>query len=63
MEKINIMDNEYKDILLDGYNKISSEKLRKMYWVIKKTNPIYLNDIDTLKMEVFREILTNRLEW
>ena len=24
---------------------------------------IYLNDIDTLKMEVFREILTNRLEW
>ena len=57
------MDNEYKDILLDGYNKISSEKLRKMYWVIKKTNPIYLNDIDTLKMEVFREILTNRLEW
>jgi len=57
------MSNEYKDILLDGYNKISSDKLRKMYWVIKKTNPIYLNDIDTLKMEVFREILTNRLEW
>jgi len=57
------MSNEYKDILLDGYNKISSDKLRKMYWVIKKTNPIYLNDIDTLKMKVFREILTNRLEW
>ena len=54
---------EYKEILIEGYEKFSSAKLRKMYWVIKKTNPIYLNEIDTLKMEVFKEILNIRLEW
>ena len=57
------MDNEYKKVLLEGYKNSSSDKLRKMYWVIKKTKPIYLNEIDTLKMKVFKEILHNRLEW
>ena len=57
------MDNEYKKVLVEGYNKCSSDRLRKMYWVIKKTKPIYLNEVDTLKMEVFKEILNARLEW
>ena len=57
------MDNDYKKVLLKGYKNFSSDKLRKMYWVIKKTKPIYLNEIDTLKMKVFKEILHTRLEW
>ena len=57
------MDKEYKKILLEEYNNCPSDKLRRMYWVIKKTNPIYLNKFDTLKMNTFKEILNKRLEW
>jgi len=57
------MNDDYKKVLLEGYKNFSSDKLRKMYWVIKKTKPIYLNEIDTLKMKVFKEILHTRLEW
>ena len=57
------MNDEYKKHLKDAWGNIESDKLRKMYWVIKKTDKRYLNQFDIFKMNTFKEILDARLEW
>ena len=57
------MNDEYKKHLKDAWSNIESDKLRKMYWVIKKTDKRYLNQFDIFKMNTFKEILNIRLEW
>jgi len=57
------MNDEYKKHLKDAWGNIESDKLRKMYWVIKKTDKRYLNQFDIFKMNTFKEILNTRLEW
>jgi len=57
------MNDEYKKHLKDAWSNIESDKLRKMYWVIKKTDKRYLNQFDIFKMNTFKEILNTRLEW
>lgn len=57
------MNDEYKKHLKKAWSNIESDKLRKMYWVIKKTDTRYLNEFDIFKMNTFKEILNTRLEW
>lgn len=62
------MTNDYKQNLRDAWSNLDSEVLRKVYWRIRKesNNPrlsMYVTDLEVFKMETFKEILIQRLEW
>ena len=64
------MTNEIKQRLRckDAWSNLDSEVLRKVYWRINKevNNPRlkkYVTPIEIVKMEIFKEILIERLEW
>jgi hypothetical protein len=62
------MNDDLKTTLKDAWSNLESEVLRKGYWRIKKesNNPrlsMYVTDLEVFKMDTFKEILIQRLEW
>ena len=57
------MTNDYNKEITEAWNNLSSEHLRKVYWNLKKTDNKYLCEFDLFKMDTFKEILIQRLEW
>ena len=62
------MNDDLKTTLKDAWSNLESEILRKGYWRLKKEsdNPrlsMYVTPYDLFKMDTFKEILIERLEW
>ena len=64
------MTNEIQQRLRckDAWSNLESEVLRRVYWRLNKESkhPVYvhsLSEIDLFKMDTFKEILIQRLEW
>jgi len=58
------LSDEYKKDLKNAWSNLESDKLRKMYWLLNlEKNKYYINEFDLFKMETYKEILNERLEW
>lgn len=57
------MTNDYNKEIKKAWENLSSEHLRRVYWILKKTDTKYLCEFDLFKMDTFKEILIQRLEW
>jgi len=58
------LSDEYKKDLKNAWSNLESDKLRKMYWLLnREKNKYYINEFDLFKMETYKEILNERLEW
>lgn len=57
------MTNDYNKEITKAWENLSSEHLRRVYWNLKKTDNRYLCEFDIFKMDTFKEILIQRLEW
>jgi len=63
-----MITTEHKQQMRDAWSNLESEVLRRVYWRLNKESkhPVYvhsLSEIDLFKMDTFKEILTQRLEW
>jgi len=63
-----MITTEHKQQMRDAWSNLESDSLRKIYWRLNKESkhPIYsqyLTEIDLFKMDTFKEILIERLEW
>ena len=63
-----MITTEHKQQMRDAWSNLESEVLRRIYWRIYKESkhPVYihsLSEIDLFKMDTFKEILIERLEW
>jgi len=59
----NDYNKEITEVCQKAWRNLSSERLRKVYWMLKKTENKYLSEFDLFKMDTFKEILIERLEW
>ena len=62
------MTNEIKQNLREAWSNIDSEILRKVYWRINReaNHPrikMFVSDDEIFKMETYKEILIQRLDW
>ena len=58
------LSDKYKKDLKNAWSNLESDKLRKMYWLLNlEKNKYYINEFDLFKMETYKEILNERLEW
>jgi hypothetical protein len=63
-----MITTEHKQQMRDAWSNLESEVLRRVYWRLNKESkhPVYvhsLSEIDLFKMDTFKEILIQRLEW
>jgi len=63
-----MITTEHKQQMRDAWSNLESEVLRRIYWRLNKESkhPVYvhsLSEIDLFKMDTFKEILIQRLEW
>lgn len=63
-----MITTEHKQQMRDAWSNLESEVLRRVYWRLNKESkhPVFvysLSEIDLFKMETFKEILIQRLEW
>ena len=63
-----MITTEHKQQMRDAWSNLESESLRKIYWRLNKESKHhlysqYLTEIDLFKMDTFKEILIERLEW
>jgi hypothetical protein len=64
----NMITTEHKQQMRDAWSNLESEVLRRIYWRLNKESkhPVFvhsLSEIDLFKMDTFKEILIERLEW
>jgi hypothetical protein len=64
----NMITTEHKQQMRDAWSNLESEVLRRIYWRLNKESkhPVFvhsLSEIDLFKMDTFKEILIQRLEW
>jgi hypothetical protein len=57
------MKNDYNKEITEAWKNLSSEHLRYVYWMLKLTEDKYLSEFDIFKMDTFKAILIQRLEW
>lgn len=63
-----MITTEHKQQMRDAWSNLESEVLRRVYWRLNKESkhPVFvhsLSEIDLFKMDTFKEILIQRLEW
>ena len=63
-----MITTEHKQQMRDAWSNLESEVLRRIYWRLNKesNHPVFvhsLSEIDLFKMDTFKEILIQRLEW
>jgi hypothetical protein len=63
-----MITTEHKQQMRDAWSNLESEVLRRIYWRLNKESkhPVFvhsLSEIDLFKMDTFKEILIQRLEW
>ncbi len=63
-----MITTEHKQQMRDAWSNLESEVLRRVYWRLNKESkhPVFvhsLSEIDLFKMDTFKEILIERLEW